>query len=631
LHDNSPKSKLVTLKRDLELGRSLFATGQHLGALRHFAGVLQKNQDQPEAYDAASQALFAVLNADTVLDRWDDAERDLFYSTLILQEHCHKTPILHYRIVSQHTSGVLGFIEHIAGALSPAIRRLLQRNTINKNLVLIVILLREYLGDWLTQESVSRLHLEWFDKFTVSDLEIPYNCMFDSVTFRRNRADIISYLSNLHYETEDVGLSLYHVVFFEWLAQLNPMVSAGDDWLKRLLTARLERSSLPPVEVAAARSLIVRYWSSDHSESDFEALGFERDFVELASESAKIRSGLQHRSSFGRARLGMRLFDNRAWQGLQAARSLIGNHLPFVTSYKRKLKVAVCISGQLRGYASAFQSWKHTLLKDVDYDLFVHSWMRVGRSGAEPFRYVLPFDGERFTEKYREICLRIGLDEFKACYPTLFQALADTARVTEDEVAEFYGTPHVRLDDDDQPPFVALSNQEKMHSKIQSCFDMAMASGNEYDLIIRLRPDKPIKYLAYDWADIRGLCQATPTLFADLAGSVHFANPMIGDQFAAGALEPMRTYSTAWTWYPRFAANGLLKCPKSFEGHVSLAQVCWLHGISVRRVPIRFDGLKEPERLPSETIRHCLVKDAMGRMNGTDRLLLESISSDLKS
>jgi hypothetical protein len=633
VNDNSLPSNSTTLERDLESGRALLEAGRHLEALQHFGGALQRHRDQAAVYEGASQALVAALGEETVLDRWDGAERDLFYSTLILQEHCHTNPpILHHRIASQHSSGAAGFIGHISRKLGAVVRRLLESRAINKNLVLLILLLRESLGDGFSQEEISRLHIAWVEKFTCGDLTIPYNCMFDSVTFRRNRLDIVSHLPDFRRKADSGGgLSLFHIVFFEWLSG-QTLVSNSGAGLMRLLDAHLRPSPAAPEELAAAKSLVIRHWHPDEPREEpvFSAPGFESGFAELALDTNRIRSELRHQSSPGPTGLGVRLFDKRAWQGLRAAANLSRSRLPFLRRRGRKIKVAVCISGQLRGYANAFATWKRTLLQNVDYELFVDSWLRIGRSGAEHFRYVLPFEGPRFTEKYREVCRQAGMEEFKESHPALFTALTDTGLTTKDELCEFYGTPHVRLDDDSQPPFAALSNPEKMHRKIQSCFDMAMGLGREYDLIIRLRPDKPIRYLGYDWADLRELCHANPTLFADHATGVHYANLMIGDQFAVGAQPPMQTYSETWTHYPRFAAHGLFKCPGSFQGHASLAQVCWLHGIIVRKAPIGFGALQEPARLPAKTILRCLEEDAAGRMNRTDRLLLEAISSDLK-
>ncbi|MFA9370033.1 hypothetical protein V3G68_25695, partial [Escherichia coli] len=81
------------------------------------------------------------------------------------------------------------------------------------------------------------------------------------------------------------------------------------------------------------------------------------------------------------------LIENRAWWLLNLARHKLP--LPSLRG-QRKLRVAICVSGQLRGYTNALRSWRSNLLRGVDYDLFVDSWERIGRSGAEPFRSVLP-------------------------------------------------------------------------------------------------------------------------------------------------------------------------------------------------------------------------------------------------
>ena len=294
------------------------------------------------------------------------------------------------------------------------------------------------------------------------------------------------------------------------------------------------------------------------------------DFLEFATDVISRRERLQRGCSIRkRYNLGVRLFDNRNWQALQAAKNITLRQFPSIWSSKRRKKVAICISGQLRGYSRAFPSWKGTLLRDVDYDLFVHSWTAIGRSGAEPFRYVLPFEGKRFVERYREVCLQIGFDEFRLRYPKLFQTLAETGRVTERQLSEFYGTQFVRLEDDFAAPYSMFSNQEKMHSKIQSCFNLATASGKEYDLFIRLRPDKSIKYLGYRWGDICEMCHSAPVVFADLKAGVHYTNLMIGDQFAAGARQQMEIYSSTFSRYPRLGEHGLLNCHKTFVGHAS--------------------------------------------------------------
>ncbi|KAH2824724.1 hypothetical protein KXV85_000457, partial [Aspergillus fumigatus] len=169
-----------------------------------------------------------------------------------------------------------------------------------------------------------------------------------------------------------------------------------------------------------------------------------------------------------------------------------------------------------------------------------------------------------------------------------------------------------------------------MHSKINSCFEMAMTAGREYDLMVRLRPDKPIRHLCFSWRELLDVCRSKPVLFADRAFGAHYAGPMIGDQFAIGTPAVMEVYSRTWTTHPQIASCGLLKFPKAFDGHVSLAQVCWLHGVDVRRAPILFGPLQDAEHLDSSAILQCLSADAAGRMDRLDVEMIEATTEDIK-
>ena len=126
------------------------------------------------------------------------------------------------------------------------------------------------------------------------------------------------------------------------------------------------------------------------------------------------------------------------------------------------------------------------------------------------------------------------------------------------------------------------------------------------------------------------MCHNAPVVFADLKAGVHYTNLMIGDQFAVGARPQMEIYSSTFSRFPRLGEHGLLNCHKTFVGHASLAQMCWSHGIEVKKVPIRFGLLEEPDRLSPDVITMCLKHDSEGRDNQIDRLLLDAIASDLK-
>ena len=500
----------------------------------------------------------------------------------------------------------------------------------------MMLLVRNALGSWVSQKEISDLHIERFRTFSLSDLVLPYSCMFERNSsmfernqFVRNREDLALVIGNSTRARPFLeDLSLLQIIILEWLFKTNLADRAGGD-IRNFLSSRLTNQPRGSDEFAAAKSLLVRHgWRPMASDPSFlTTLGLGTELAELVASVDAARNEIQPLAPARRS-LGLRLFHNRGWQGLQVIKLLAAKRVPFIRRRRRKPRAAICISGQLRGYEATFPTWKQTLLPLLEYDIFVHSWTRIGRSGAEPWRYELPFEGAVFTERYREICREIGFEAVKERYPSFFKGISETSWTSESALATFYGSDNVRLDDESQAPFTDWSNQDKMHAKIEACFSLVADSGREYDLILRIRPDKPIKLVAFDPWQLRRICHERPVLFADYAADLNYANPMIGDQFAIGAPRPMQIYSSTRTIYPKLALNGLLKCPHALRGHVSLAQVCWTHGISVERAPIRFDKLQEPAAIPRNMIRKLLDQDARNRRDAIDRLLIDATAAD---
>ncbi|MCP4618191.1 MAG: hypothetical protein GY844_17370 [Bradyrhizobium sp.] len=621
----SPRS----IEDDLEVIRACVHAGDHARALRYCADLLPQAAGDPAVYESAALAFIAAIDSGRGLDELEPEIRHRLLSGMVLQPLCSSSPpTLHHQLAAQHTSGIATALERAARALLPTIQAMMAAGEVSKNLVLLMLLLRHTsLGKQIGQREISRLHLAWVARFTPGDLAIPYNSMFDARTFKRNVADIAGYLKDIREGARSQSdLPLCHWVVFEWL--FSHTMKAGDQGqLLDIAIERLGSATAPAEEVAAARSLLVRHRQAgdDTLQQRLETASGDAQLCQIVAEAAALRGIL--RGNAVSAKSGRDLIESRVWWALKLAGRKLS--LPYLRR-PRKLRMAVCVSGQLRGYSSAFRSWRNTLLRDVEYDIFVDSWERIGRSGAEPFRSVLPFAGEHFVQCYREAGLQRGLDEIRQRYPLLFRTLAETGRATETALRDFYMTPNVHLDDESMTPFAAYSNQDKMHSKISSSFEMAMTAGGEYDLIVRLRPDKPIRDLCFSWRELLDACRARPVLFADRAFGLHYAGPMIGDQFAIGTPAMMEVYCRTWTMHPPIAACGLLKFPEAFEGHVSLAQICWLHGIDVRRAPILFGPLQDAERLNSNVILECLTADASGRMDRLDVDMIEATSNDLK-
>jgi hypothetical protein len=311
----------------------------------------------------------------------------------------------------------------------------------------------------------------------------------------------------------------------------------------------------------------------------------------------------------------------------QKVRSLINlgaSKAPLVPTFGRKPKIAVCISGQLRGYTKVFPTWQRNLLSNTDYDIFVHSWTSVGGSGAEPFREVLPFEGDAFQDAYRQCCLAVGFDEFKQAYPHLFHGLDNSRVVTTDEIKTFYNAKAVILEDDKASKFDSFTNSEKMHYKIYSANEMVRQSGEEYDLVLRIRPDLPISLRGFSWSDMVAACRDDRLVFADLAGGLHYMHCMIGDQIALGSQAALDTYSSCYTEYPKIKDAGLFGAPVEFKGHLSLAYNCWLNGSSVHKLPVKKGALLDSEKMSVERIIQALEKDSHGRNSTSDLKLLDA-------
>jgi hypothetical protein len=630
---------MEALERDYEAGDSLLRSKSYGSAMQLYERLIGEHPTDPRAFRGASEALLAAVTEDGAAE---DAGVDLqrLVTALIIQADCPRSPpFLHERIANYLGVTTTDHGPKIAAAVGPALRLLIDRAEPHQNVVLLLLLMRESLGDWISQDRISAYHFQWLGQFDLPELSILYSNMFDPVHYRHNRADIIALAAGRAGKTPALEqLSPVHVLLLEWVAGSG--LISGEGGLARYLAARSGIDARSATAKAAALSLIVRHreppltgsQASDPAAAAWTSWDVGADLLEFAASTAERRRRLQGEctgSAAAGGRLVARLFQNRRWQLLQAARHLAMNRTPLLGRLRRRPRVAICVSGQLRGYERAFRTWQRTLLCAVEHDIFVDSWCTIGRSGAEPFRAYLPFVGDRFVREYREVGMRSGFDEIKARYPALFAGLAASGRVSAPEIASFYGSAHVTLDDEQQAPFKTWSNQQKMHAKIASCFKTALAAGGDYDFVIRIRPDKPIRTLAFGWSDLRKLCRSSPTIFTDLAGGVHYGNLMVGDQFAIGTPEAMRVYADTWTTYPELARFGLMRCEPGFQGHCSLAQVCWLHGIEVRRIPIAFGALQEAEPLGACTILEHLSRDAAGRMDAVDAGLIAAITRDV--
>ncbi len=172
----------------------------------------------------------------------------------------------------------------------------------------------------------------------------------------------------------------------------------------------------------------------------------------------------------------------------------------------RKPHIALCLSGQLRGFE---QAWAETrrALAGWDVTIFVATWADVGAgAGAQSVvDRLLPasmLDGVPASLR--------ALDVFSAAFPICAAALRAGARVTAEGLREFFGTDHVEVADESafetahrgRPGmlFGGSLNQAKMFFSLHAAFEQRRrfeeAHGKVFDAVIRLRCDKGLLHLA---------------------------------------------------------------------------------------------------------------------------------------
>ncbi|EGR4458266.1 hypothetical protein PY199_002480 [Vibrio cholerae] len=297
---------------------------------------------------------------------------------------------------------------------------------------------------------------------------------------------------------------------------------------------------------------------------------------------------------------------------------------------KPRLKLAVCVSGQLRGWENAFRSWKKIGFGDCDVTYIVHTWKDSG--GGAP----IPPKDERalpiaFQKVFRSTWNKIGEEKMLSQYPEFFSMWPQSG--TEVEVCDLkrvYGTEHVYVDDDSIEPFRNMSNSEKMYYKISECQKVADNIGIDFDLIVRIRPDLEfIDNKQIDWHGIYQDCTYRRVLFCEAYSNYFF--PGIGfcmpDHFAIASPDVMRGYASAYEMTKKHSSSenfNLTQFPQDFIAHRNVAYSTIYNGAIVESIalPCRFSPAFKPSK---EMILKAIRQDATGRNNAFDEILINAL------
>ena len=323
--------------------------------------------------------------------------------------------------------------------------------------------------------------------------------------------------------------------------------------------------------------------------------------------------------------------------GLGTARVQTGPAL--LTNRNRRLKIAVCVSGQLRGFRKAIHSWDLLGTQNHDIDTYVHTWKVIGRRFPDARQAHRVFTGN-FLSVYKRIYFQLSRRGIETLYPNFSQLLAGHEEVTLADLHNTYNTESIVIEDDRSPEFQGLDTVMKMHYKIERCLQLIEQSRKEYDLILRIRPDLLVEgRTPLDLQALQLKSKQDRVIFANFpamisAGIVSWQlgaclPMMIGDLFALGSPPLMNIYGSVYTDNINAIQSGTFGIPRGFLAHTSLALLLMRSGIFVDNVQgFRMADFCEPDPVPVSFLRQALQTDiSLREQNWADAELLGALDS----
>lgn len=294
----------------------------------------------------------------------------------------------------------------------------------------------------------------------------------------------------------------------------------------------------------------------------------------------------------------------RSDEELDRVRAALAREKSPALTLDRPLRIAWCISGQLRGYQAAAASWRHIGLEAHEVSTFVHVWSKVGCKHPEPGQLERCFSGE-LLQALETALLELGWAELSRRYRHLFNWFGNADQVDEAYLKDFYGAEKVIVEDDASAEFDHWSNYRKMYYKISGAHHLAEG---KFDLVVRIRPDKSLSGV-FPWRDLAERASQGGLVFVDFPYNHHpSVGFVVGDQFAASSQASMDVYASV---YRKTIKRDLSQVqPVDFEPHANLAYNLALGGFEVERpAGIGFGDLLGPPPIAASVALSLLEED----------------------
>ncbi|MDG6777384.1 hypothetical protein QCB44_01555 [Thiomicrorhabdus sp. zzn3] len=199
------------------------------------------------------------------------------------------------------------------------------------------------------------------------------------------------------------------------------------------------------------------------------------------------------------------------------------------------MRVALCISGQMRSFEECYPSQYQNLIEIFQPDVFIHTWSDLGQSIREKVAsdVITP---ESLDNKLSKLYApkRMVIEDYHASYCDLFHGVKVPEVLKEAEPVSYKG---------------ALPMFYKIWACNQLCLEYALEVGIKYDLVIRLRPDL---YIDEPLSEFKRLVGRENEL---LLG--HLTDVFASDRIAAGSPEAMSYYCCVWERLEQYWQNPL--------------------------------------------------------------------------
>lgn len=336
--------------------------------------------------------------------------------------------------------------------------------------------------------------------------------------------------------------------------------------------------------------------------------------------------------------------ENRRYKSRYSTMQSILSGFLFLNNQKEKikeldkknssLKIAICLSGQMREYSEAYKTWEHLNLDAHEVDLYIHTWSNSGIRMPSPISgngAERAFSYKPFIKSFVKAGNLFGAQAIYDRYPSLFFEVARNChKITSDELLKLYGSnAKIIIEDEEDIIFENdNNNQKKMFYKITSAQRMALESGKEYDLIIRLRPDltfsKPVE--KFDWNAMYEESIRKNVIFTDAARITE--GLYVDDKFAVGIPSVMNYYVNTYNLQEQAVKERWYGFPTRLIAHQSLIYSLFYQGIKVENlIGGRISELSSVEKMDKFKIKELINNDIfqLDKIK-LDEIILENLS-----